>query len=34
VVRCFKCHGYGHIAKVCNQDDLCERCGEKGHTKV
>jgi len=26
VMRCFKCHGYGHIAKFCNQDDLCEKC--------
>jgi len=34
VVRCFKCHGYEHIAKFCNQDDLCEKCGEKGHIKA
>jgi len=31
VIRCFKYHGYGHIAKFCNQDELCETCGEKGH---
>jgi len=34
VVRCFKCHGYGHIAKFCNLDELCEKCGEKGYTKI
>ncbi|EFN70070.1 hypothetical protein EAG_00044, partial [Camponotus floridanus] len=28
VTRCFKCHGYGHIAKNCAcPDQLCEICG-------
>jgi len=34
VIRCFKCHGYGHIAKACNQESLCEKCGEKDHMKT
>lgn len=35
VIRYFKCHGFGHIAKVCNvSDQLCETCGEKGHLKT
>jgi len=34
VNRCFKCHGYGHIAKACNQESLCEKCGEKDHMKI
>jgi len=34
IVRCYKCHGYGHIAKFCNYDELCEKCGEKGHIKI
>lgn len=34
IVRCYKCHGYGHIAKVCKQQDqLCEACGSKDHLK-
>jgi len=32
MVRCYKCHG--HIAKFCSQDEFCEKCGEKGHTKT
>ncbi|XP_043264227.1 uncharacterized protein LOC122404356 [Colletes gigas] len=34
ITRCFKCHGYGHVAKNCNgQDQLCETCGSKEHLK-
>lgn len=33
-VRCFKCHGHGHIAKYCNApDQLCEFCGSKEHSR-
>jgi len=34
VIRCFKCHGHGYIAKFCSHDELCDKCGEKGHTKI
>ncbi|EFN71729.1 Uncharacterized 50 kDa protein in type I retrotransposable element R1DM, partial [Camponotus floridanus] len=35
VTRCFKCHGYGHIAKNCAcPDQLCEICGSKEHLKA
>ena len=28
IIRCFKCHGYGHMAKVCNiPEQLFGRCG-------
>lgn len=34
VTRCFKCQGYGHIAKTCNSpDQICEICGGKDHLK-
>ncbi|XP_039315181.1 uncharacterized protein LOC120359851 [Solenopsis invicta] len=34
VVRCFKCHLYGHTAKVCSApDQICETCGSKEHLK-
>lgn len=34
ITRCFKCHGYGHIAKNCElPEQLCETCGSKNHTK-
>lgn len=33
--RCFKCHGYGHIAKNCElPEQLCETCGSKDHIKA
>ncbi|XP_036342962.1 uncharacterized protein LOC118752361 [Rhagoletis pomonella] len=35
LVRCYKCHEYGHVAKKCkNEEDrtsLCFRCGGKDH---
>lgn len=32
--RCFKCQGYGHIAKYCNApSQICEDCGQEGHDK-
>ena len=35
IIRCFKCHAYGHFAKFCNApDQLCETCGSKDHLKT
>jgi len=35
IMRCFKCHGYGHIAKNCEStDQLCENYGSKEHLKA
>lgn len=34
VTRCYKCHGYGHIATHCKGEDKqnsCFRCGQEGH---
>ena len=34
IARCYKCWGYGHMAKNCEEEDRsdnCYRCGEKGH---
>lgn len=31
VSRCFKCLGYGHMAKDCKSEKLCWRCGRAGH---
>lgn len=33
IMRCFKCHGYGHMTKNCSQEQLCENCGQKDHIK-
>jgi len=34
VVRCYKCQGYGHTAKVCHfPEHLCEWCGKQDHMK-
>lgn len=34
VVRCFKCQGYGHIGKVCNdKKDTCGRCAGAHRTE-
>ena len=34
ITRCYKCHGYGHIAKYCNApDQLCSLCGSKEHLR-
>jgi len=35
IVRCFKCHGYGHFAKYCNiKEQLCENCGVQDHIRT
>lgn len=34
IMRCFKCHGYGHKAGNCESSaQLCEHCGDKEHLK-
>jgi len=34
VIRCYKCQGYGHTAKVCHSaEHLCELCGKQDHMK-
>ena len=34
IIRCYKCHGYGHVAKVCNtRDQLCYKCGSNDHLR-
>ncbi|EFN69928.1 Uncharacterized 50 kDa protein in type I retrotransposable element R1DM, partial [Camponotus floridanus] len=34
IIRCYKCHGFGHFARVCTlPEQLCEKCGESGHNK-
>ena len=35
VTRCYKCHGYGHMAKACSaQNQLCNMCGSKEHLRM
>lgn len=34
VIRCFRCHGYGHISKDCtgaDRSEACWKCGQRGH---
>ena len=34
ITRCYKCHGYGHIAKFCDTpEQLCSMCGSKDHLR-
>ena len=34
ITRCYKCHGYGHIAKVCTApEQLCSVCGRNDHLR-
>ena len=34
ITRCFKCQGFGHVAKKCRQqDDTCSHCAENGHQR-
>lgn len=34
IMRCFKCHGYGHKAVNCgSMEQLCENCGDREHLK-
>lgn len=33
ILRCFRCHGFSHIARNCKfKKDVCRRCGQEGHT--
>lgn len=37
VVRCYRCHGYGHISADCKATDrrsACWRCGQEGHKAI
>ena len=31
VARCFKCQGFGHIAKHCDREEVCSHCADSGH---
>ncbi|XP_076638288.1 uncharacterized protein LOC143350223 [Colletes latitarsis] len=33
VLRCFRCHAFGHISYGCGRKDIgrCRKCGEEGH---
>ncbi|XP_023209813.1 uncharacterized protein LOC111612785 [Centruroides sculpturatus] len=33
IVRCFKCTGFGHIAKFCDQSEKCSQCTKKHNYK-
>ena len=34
ILRCYRCHGYGHMAKVCNvPKQLCDFCGNSDHDR-
>lgn len=34
IMRCFKCHGYGHKTGGCEiKEQLCECCGSEKHLK-
>ena len=33
VSRCYKCQGYGHVAKYCRVNyEICAHCAESGHS--
>lgn len=35
IIRCYKCHGFGHKSYECtektNGEEICRRCGTTGH---
>lgn len=34
IIRCYRCHGYGHVARACSapsRENLCLKCGTAGH---
>lgn len=31
ITRCYRCQGFGHVAKRCDGAVMCGHCGEKGH---
>lgn len=34
ILRCYKCHGFGHIAKYCSApSSLCKICGNADHQR-
>lgn len=36
IVRCYRCHGFGHISYGCTEikqgKDICRKCGREGHS--
>nr|XP_018899438.1 PREDICTED: uncharacterized protein LOC109032013 [Bemisia tabaci] len=35
ILRCYKCHKLGHVAKRCGEkEDLCSWCGKPGHNRA
>ena len=31
VLQCFNCYGFGHSARICTRNKVCERCGQVEH---
>jgi hypothetical protein len=31
VIRCYRCHRFGHVARSCVHEEKCENCGSQDH---